>query len=266
MAAWADPCLRRCAPRWASWGPAERRAARRPVAGRAAGGAAAGRPEARGAVAGLGSARAWVRRRVGSAGSAAAGFGLGGLFRGLASAGLACLGRSADGWAALAARPGGRRAAFRVRAGAAFRSAFRRSGGRFRGWVSFRWAFRIVPAAGCCLPWVKCFRYCLPNFPHSPATEGRERQRLHAFLADGAKSALLLSLIQLVCLGSYYQVRPAVMLEPPLEIEIFLHPSAAGIQNQAGKHQSLSIVQILLDQNLPLAGEPLGDPGISIAR
>jgi hypothetical protein len=56
------------------------------------------------------------------------------------------------------------------------------------------------------------------------------------------------------------------MLEPPLEIEIFLHPAAAGIQNQAGKHQGLSIVQILFDQNLPLVGEPLGDPGVSIAR
>ncbi len=44
---------------------------------------------------------------------------------------------------------------------------------------------------GCFLPWLKCCRYCLPNFPHSPAGEGRERQRLHAFLADGAQARAL---------------------------------------------------------------------------
>src|SRR5271155_2216362 len=33
----------------------------------------------------------------------------------------------------------------------------------------------------CCLV---CFRYRLPNFPHSPARNGRERQRL-GVLADG---------------------------------------------------------------------------------
>ena len=54
----------------------------------------------------------------------------------------------------------------------------------------FRWAFLTFPAAGRCLPWLDCFRYCLPNFPHSPAIQGRERHRFHAFLANGAQTEL----------------------------------------------------------------------------
>ena len=240
--------------------------ARRPAARRRRAAAAARRR--RGRRLGFGG-----RLRLGGGFGSGAGFGFGRFgLRGLGVGGLGFGGLSFGGAAAAAADLAGAlgRCGFSA-GGFSARAAFRRRlfgvlRGRFRGWVSFRWVFRIVPAAGCCLPWLKCFRYCLPNFPHSPATEGRERQRLHAFLADGAQSALLLRLIQLVGLGGYYQVRPAVMLEPPLQIEIFLHPSAAGIQNQAGKHQGLPIVQILLDQNLPLLGEPLGDPGISIAR
>ena len=40
---------------------------------------------------------------------------------------------------------------------------------RLRGRVFFRRVFRSFPAAGWFLPWVQCFRYRLPNFPHSPA-------------------------------------------------------------------------------------------------
>ena len=62
--------------------------------------------------------------------------------------------------------------------------------------------FPVFPAAGWLLPWLECFRYCLPNFPHSPAGHGRERQRLHAFLADGAQTALLLQ-IDSTCRSSW---------------------------------------------------------------
>src|SRR4051812_14928149 len=55
------------------------------------------------------------------------------------------------------------------------------------------------------------------------------------------------------------------MLQPPLQIEILLHPAATGIENQAGKLQGLPILQILIDQNLPLVREPLRNPGITIS-
>src|SRR5260370_3789149 len=76
-------------------------------------------------------------------------------------------------------------------------SPFRSHPGR----VSFRWVcrfFRIFPAVGLCLPSLECLRYCLPNFPRSPAGYGRERQQLDALLADGAQAVLLIRLIQLV--------------------------------------------------------------------
>jgi len=57
-----------------------------------------------------------------------------------------------------------------------------------------------------------------------------------------------------------------MMFQPPLQIEILLHPSAAGIQNQAGKLQGLPILQILFDQNLPLLRKLRGNPGIPISR
>ena len=65
---------------------------------------------------------------------------------------------------------------------------------RIRGPV-FRRVFRQVcrsfPAAGWCLR-VECFRYRLPNFPHSPAGYGRERQRLAARSLRMARQAALL--------------------------------------------------------------------------
>ena len=40
---------------------------------------------------------------------------------------------------------------------------------------------RLAPEEVCLFPWWVCFRYRLPNFPHSPACYGRERQRLSIF-------------------------------------------------------------------------------------
>src|SRR4051794_28594768 len=54
------------------------------------------------------------------------------------------------------------------------------------------------------------------------------------------------------------------MLEPPLEIEIFLHPAAAGVQNQAGELQAIPFLQVLLNEDLPLARKLHGHPGITI--
>ena len=56
------------------------------------------------------------------------------------------------------------------------------------------------------------------------------------------------------------------MLQPPFQIEIFLHPSAAGVQHQAGKLQGLPIVQILFDQFFPFHHKLLRHLGISISR
>ena len=61
--------------------------------------------------------------------------------------------------------------------------------------------------------WLVYFRYRLPNFPHSPACDGRERQRL-GVLPNGFESALLLCLIQFVDLGCHDQIGKVVGFEP----------------------------------------------------
>ena len=48
-------------------------------------------------------------------------------------------------------------------------------------------------------------------------------------------------LVQLVHLRGDHQVSPVVILEPPLQLQVLLHPSAAGIENQEGKLQGLSV-------------------------
>src|SRR6185437_16063006 len=48
---------------------------------------------------------------------------------------------------------------------------------RLPGWAQRPWSSQEPgPEVGCQL--LVCFRYRLPNFPHSPAGDGRERQRL----------------------------------------------------------------------------------------
>src|ERR1700675_4605349 len=56
-----------------------------------------------------------------------------------------------------------------------------------------------------------------------------------------------------------------MVLEPPFQVQILVHPSTAGIQYQAGKLQGLPILQILIDQNLPLRRKVRRNPGISIS-
>ena len=87
----------------------------------------------------------------------------------------------------------------------------------------------LAPEAVCL--WLVCFRYRLPNFPHSAACDRRERQRL-GMLPDGFQSALLLCLIQFVDLGRHHNVRMVIGLEPFFEVEVFLHPAAAGVHDQ----------------------------------
>src|SRR5947207_12833217 len=59
-------------------------------------------------------------------------------------------------------------------------------------------------------------------------------------------------------------LRSAVMFEPPLQVEILFHPSAAGIDDQAGKLQALPLLQILVNQNFPLLRESGRHPRITI--
>ena len=56
------------------------------------------------------------------------------------------------------------------------------------------------------------------------------------------------------------------MLEPPLQLQILLHPSAAGIQDQAGKLQGFPLLQILVDQLLPFLLVARRHPGVSVTR
>src|SRR4051794_31498442 len=57
-----------------------------------------------------------------------------------------------------------------------------------------------------------------------------------------------------------------MMLEPPLQVQILVHPSAAGIQYPAGQLQGIPLLQILIDQLLPLQLMPWRHAGISIPR
>ncbi len=76
-----------------------------------------------------------------------------------------------------------------------------------------------------------CFRYRLPNFPHSPAGCGRERQRL-GVLPDGFQASSLLCLIQFVDLGCDDHIWMVIGLEPRFQIEVLIHPATARVQDQ----------------------------------
>ena len=142
----------------------------------------------------------------------------------------------------------------------------------FRGQVHFRGQAVRAGARTACpvllavwyLPRLECFRYHLPNFPHSPARGGRERQRFDVLLADARHPLPLFRLIQLICLGGDHLVSPIVKLEPFPELQITIHPTPAGVQNQKGKIQSLSRQQVAFDQLPPLPGQVLGHPRITI--
>src|ERR1035441_9883141 len=99
LAAWADPCLRRCAPRWVS-GPGGRTGGSTAGGGTVAGGA-------RGGVTGLASAAGLGSTGLGSAGLGSAGLASTGLSTALASTGLASTGLISGG-AATAADLGAR--------------------------------------------------------------------------------------------------------------------------------------------------------------
>jgi len=58
---------------------------------------------------------------------------------------------------------------------------------------------------------------------------------------------------------------PAVMLEPPLQIQILFRPSAASIEYQAGRLQKLPLLQIVLNQLLPIPGERERNPRVTIS-
>ena len=77
---------------------------------------------------------------------------------------------------------------------------------------------------------VWCSRYRLPNFPHSPAGQGRERHRLRPDLADRSQPVRLFRLIQFVHLGRDDHVWPVLELEPSLQLQVRFHPSTAGIE------------------------------------
>jgi hypothetical protein len=57
-----------------------------------------------------------------------------------------------------------------------------------------------------------------------------------------------------------------MMLKPPLQVKILIHPSAAGIEDQAGKLQGFPFLQIMLNQNLPFRHNGQRNPGITISR
>ena len=104
------------------------------------------------------------------------------------------------------------------------------SAGRFSAGFSAG-LFRFVLRRACLLA-VQCFRYRLPNFPHSPACQGRERQRLRR-LPCGWRANRALAPIDSICLSSWRSPGTACReLQPLLQFQILLHPSAAGIQNQ----------------------------------
>jgi len=71
--------------------------------------------------------------------------------------------------------------------------------------------------------------------------------------------------IQFVELRGDYQEPAAPILEPPLQVQILVHPSAASVQNQAGKSQGFRIFQVLSNEFLPFELVPQGHAGISIS-
>jgi len=144
---------------------------------------------------------------------------------------------------------------------------FVRGRAHFRGQAvraGARTACPVLLAVSWYLPRPECFRYHLPNFPHSPARGGRERQGFDVFLADTRQTLPLFRLIQLIRLSGDHLVTPAVKLQPLLELQIPFHPAPAGIQDQEGKIQRLPVQQVALDQVSPLAGHLLGNPGVTV--
>src|SRR5260370_43060 len=52
--------------------------------------------------------------------------------------------------------------------------------------------------------------------------------------------------------------------QPLLQIQILLHPTAAGVEYQDAKVQNLSFEQITFNELFPLERSVLGDPSVSV--
>ena len=91
--------------------------------------------------------------------------------------------------------------------------------------------FSVFSCGGADLPAVVCFRYRLPNFPHSPACHGRARQRLGATVANGGQSPMCVRLVEFVHLRGDHHILLLMRLQPLLQFQIRGHPTPPAIQN-----------------------------------
>src|SRR5579864_5721464 len=55
------------------------------------------------------------------------------------------------------------------------------------------------------------------------------------------------------------------MLKPPLQVQIFFRPSAAGIEYQTGRLQILPFLQIVLNQLFPFPSDRRRNPRVTIS-
>ena len=103
----------------------------------------------------------------------------------------------------------------------------------------------------CC---VLDFRYRLPNFPHSPAGDGRERQRLCPVPCGWRQAALFVDCCFSTCRSSW---RPPGIdgygTRATLQFQILLHPSAAGSSIRKESSRVSVLQQVRFDQLLPRA-------------
>ena len=166
----AEPCLRRCAPGWLSSDPGIASA----TGGTAAGGGTVGGGRRSRGRSGRLAPRA-VRRGLGSAAGlpSAAGFGLAADFAwpalGFGRIWLSARLRFGSRFAALAFGRRCRGGRFRGSLGRVVRLFRGFYGGAFAGGCLFGGLFGLFLRQVVAYRGLKCCRYCLPNFPHSPA-------------------------------------------------------------------------------------------------
>src|SRR5581483_11351102 len=107
----------------------------------------------------------------------------------------------------------------------------------------------------------------LPNFPHSPAVNGRERYWLLVlqFLLDRRQSCFqLVAAFQLVDLGGNHLVSTVVELQPGFEFQVHIHPAAPDIDHKKRERKTPPFQEIALDQFLPAGPLLHRNPGISV--
>src|SRR5450432_3603864 len=74
-----------------------------------------------------------------------------------------------------------------------------------------------------------------------------------------------LTLGEFIALRGRYQIAAVTAFQPMFELQILIHPTASGVEQQHAQPQTVAIEKVALDQMLPLLLDVDRDFGIPIA-